>query len=86
VIVPPRSSIYTLAMVSAAPNGVAKTPEHLPFEVRHQPNPKAATTVHLAGYYDANAKCVQVFSAASKTYVLAAEHPFIKARMPEKKP
>lgn len=76
---------YTLAYTDAAPAGVVSNGGRQPFEVR-QPalSPKGEERVFLAGYYDGNSKSVQLYNASAKAYVVAAEHPFIKARVAKK--
>jgi len=86
VRIEPRSQMYTLTMTESAPGGVKLDPARIPFEVM-QPAAKpgeAKAPVFVSGFYDANSKSVQLYSAAAKTYVPAADHPFIKARLPKK--
>ncbi len=83
----PRSlNNYTMVVTESAPAGVKIDPVRIPFEVR-QPSFKDGAgqpTVFLSGFYDATSKSVMLYSAAAKTYVVAVEHPFIKARLPRK--
>ncbi len=83
----PRQTLnnYTLNYTESAPSGVAMTQGRQPFEVR-QPaaSAKAKETVFLSGYYDGNSKSVQLYNTTANSYVVAAEHPFIKARLAKK--
>lgn len=81
--VPRSSSAYTLAYTDTAPAGVKMDPGHVPFVV-NQRSVKGESSEFVAGYYDATSQSVQLYSAAGKTYVAAAEHPFIKPRLPKK--
>jgi hypothetical protein len=79
----PRPSLnqYTMALVETAPEGITSTAVQVPFAVYSPPAyAKAKPDLFVAGYYDANSKSVQLYDAAAKKYLPAAEHPFIKGR------
>lgn len=85
-VVPRSLDSYSVALTDSAPGGVKVDPSHVPFEVQ-QPSFKSDSpkpTTYLSGFYDANTKTVQLYSAAAKSYVAAADHPYLKARAAKK--
>jgi hypothetical protein len=85
-VVPRSQNTYELALTDSAPGGVTLDPVRVPFIVQ-QPALKddaGKPSVFVSGFYDTTTKSVQLYSAAGKTYVAAAEHPFIKTRTAKK--